>query len=247
MIGFAKTARFRNPLALFNIAFAVLAIAAATMFGGNVHFVRSATSVDLVLILALDVSTSVDEREFALQRDGLAQAFRNPVIIEAISRSGAGQIAVTVIQWAGHKQQSIALPWTIIRGSSSARRFAVQLTKMRRHYEQGETSITGVIRFAAQLALSAPFTSGRRVIDLSGDGEDNVDYRPQLARDDAIRQGITINALAILDETDDLDVYFRDRVIGGTGAFVMAARTFTDYPTSILKKLHREVSINFLT
>lgn len=227
-----------SSVAAFALAFALI----ATLPSSNA---RTTNLVDLVLVLALDVSASVDEQEFDLQRQGLVDAFRNPRLTSAITRGATGRIAVTAIQWAGAGKQTISVPWTIVRGKPTADRFAGALDAMQRRYHNSETDIAGLIEFATYTALTAPVAAGRRVIDISGDGVDNVRYSTYGERNTAVLAGMTINALAILNETPDLDAYYRAHVIGGPAAFVMAADDYQDYLDAILRKLVREIDLRF--
>lgn len=210
---------------------------------------RSTSTVDLVLILALDVSGSVNDREFDLQKTGLARAFRHPSIIEAISQGRSKRIAVSVVQWSGYREQTISIPWTVIANPAAATHFANKLTTMRRAYSYplGVTNIAAVIRYATRMALAAPYAADRRVVDISGDGKSNVLEPPETARDEAIRAGMTVNGLAILNETPDLTDYYRNHVIGGPGAFVIKANDYDDYARAILRKLIREIAHHFIT
>lgn len=202
---------------------------------------RSTTPVDLMLVLALDVSHSVDEREYDLQRKGLAWAFRHPAVLKKILSGRYGRIAVTAVQWAEMHEQSISVPWTIVNSASSAALFADRLSDMPRRFAGGQTYIAGAIQFANQLTQSAPFAASRRVVDVSGDGINTMGNSPQGARDHAVRSGMTINGLAIVNETTNLAHYYRISVIGGPGAFVMVANDYDDYARAILAKLLREI------
>ena len=209
--------------------------------------VRSTVHVDLVLVLALDVSGSVDGQEYDLQTKGLAAAFRSPKSLKAIAQGRRKQIAVVGVQWAGFEKQTVVVPWTIIKDQESAEWFAGQLGSMQRRYLNSETDLSGVIDFATGVALSAPMAAARRVIDISGDGMDNVTYTTLAARDRALRAGMTINGLAILNETPELDKYYDYNIIGGPEAFVIRARDYEDYADAILRKLLREINLRFLT
>ena len=203
--------------------------------------VRPAVQVDMALVLALDVSSSVDAREYDLQQRGLANAFRHAKVIDAILAGPNQRIAVSVVQWAGGGEQSVSIPWTTVGSSDEALAFAERLSQTPRRFRDGVTDIAGIITYSAQHALAGPFATSRRVIDVSGDGIDNVQYSPHRARDAAVAAGITINGLAILNETPDLDDYYRLTVIGGENAFVMTAASYEDYAPAILRKLIREI------
>ena len=208
-----------------------------------------AEDVDLALVLAVDVSGSVDEEEYRLQRQGYADAFRHPAVVSAIQSTGSGRIAVTYVQWGGAGYQRISVPWTIIADAASAAGFAERIEAAPRSPIRG-TSISGAIDFSTlQLTLN-PHSAARRVIDVSGDGVNNSGRAPDLARDAALAQNIAINGLVIMDDSpppwarydEPLDVHYRDRVIGGPGAFVIAVDGFESFAHAILNKLIREIS-----
>ncbi len=208
--------------------------------------VRANNNVDLVLVLALDVSSSVDAREFDIQKTGLVLAFRHTAVIAAIQRGRHKRIAVAAVQWAGYRQQRVMVPWMIVGNRSEAARFSDRLADMPRAYPDGATHLSGVIRFASNLALDAPHVAVRRVIDISGDGKDNVRGTPQQARDLAVAQGVTINGLAIANEAPDLFDYYRTNIIGGPSSFALAVRDYNTYPAAILRKLVREIDTRLL-
>ncbi len=208
---------------------------------------RAALTVDLVLVLALDVSGSVDDREFQLQRNGLAQAIVHPAVLATIERGARKRIAIVAVQWAGAGRQDVSVPWHVVGDAASAGRFSQDLLRAPRAYLNSRTHLSGVIDFCTDLALSAPFQSPRHVIDISGDGMDNVGYEPQRARDRAVLAGITVNGLAILNETPWLDRYYRETVIGGAGAFVIKAHDYEAYAVAILKKLIKEIDQQLLS
>jgi len=208
--------------------------------------VRSTVPADLVLILALDVSASVDDREFELQKLGLANAFRHPDVLEAIVGGATKQIVVAAVQWSGKNQQSIEIPWTIVKGRRSADHVSAAFMSMKRRFTNGQTDISGMIDFTAAHALSAPVAAPRRVVDISGDGLDNVSFTTHEERDRAVSAGVTINALAIRNEVPDLDAYYRGYVIGGPQAFVITARDYQAFSDAILRKLIREIKLRFV-
>jgi hypothetical protein len=200
------------------------------------------TPVDLQLVLAVDVSGSVNQTRFELQRDGYVAAFRNPRVLDTI-RSGPYQaIAVTMVQWTGPALQVHVVPWMRIGDVASAEAFAAAVARTPRQLFGGGTSISGVIDYAATLMPESPYHGTRRVIDISGDGSNNRGRLVNLARDEAIAANIGINGLPILALEPDLDDYYERNVIGGPGAFVIAAKSYETFAEAILKKLITEIA-----
>ena len=206
--------------------------------------------VDLELVLAVDISGSVDEEEAALQRDGYVTALVDDRVVSAMGGGPFGAVAVTYVEWAGEDHQRVVVPWTLIGSREEAERFsgaigAAPLSTAR------WTSLSGAIDHAATLFDGNGFEGVRRVIDISGDGVNNRGRPPSLARDEAVAAGITINGLPILNDRPnpwggpapiDLDRYYEENVIGGPGAFYIAARDFDDFAAAILSKLIREIA-----
>ena len=202
------------------------------------------TAVDLQLVLAVDASGSVDQYRFELQKRGYVAAFRHARVLNAI-RSGANQgIAVTMVQWTGPMLQVHVMAWTRIGDEESAGAFAAAIERAPRQLFGGGTSISGAIDYATTLFPKSPFRGSRRVIDVSGDGSNNRGRPVTLARDEAVAAGIGINGLPILALEPDLDRYYYDSVIGGPGAFVVAARNYETFADAILKKLIIEIAAN---
>ncbi|MCR9257029.1 MAG: DUF1194 domain-containing protein [Alphaproteobacteria bacterium] len=199
--------------------------------------------VDLELALAIDSSSSVDYGEFDLQVRGLAAAFRDPRVMAAIESGPLGKIAVTVIEWSSPEPQfqRVNLPWTLLDDAESIEAFAEDLDQMPRLQPGGGTAISRALYFAVRQFENNGFDGTRKVIDVSGDGEDNWQEPLEDARNHATAWGITINALAILNEAPDLDAYFRKRLIGGPGAFVITADDYEDFARAIREKLVREI------
>lgn len=202
---------------------------------------RASVPVDLTLVLAIDCSYSVDTREFALQIEGMAQAFRDPEVIKAIADGPLGRIAVSVVQWSDSSHQAIAVPWTVVIGQDDAYGLAQRLSALPRLLADGGTSITAMIRFGARLLESSPVLGQRQVIDIAADGRNNNGGYPKAVRDDVAERGITINGLAILNEVPTLDRYFEQNVIVGPGSFVIVANDYAAYATAIKRKLLREI------
>jgi uncharacterized protein DUF1194 len=202
------------------------------------------THVDLQLVLAVDASGSVDQIRFELQKQGYAAAFRTRQVLNAI-RSGPSQaISVTMVQWTGPALQIQVVPWTRIGDEESAAALADAIAAAPRRLFGGGTSISGAIDYAMTLWRTSPYQGTRRVIDVSGDGANNRGRPAELARDEAVREGVAINGLPILALEPDLDHYYEDNVIGGPGAFVVAAQSYDNFADAILKKLINEIAIN---
>jgi len=205
---------------------------------------KAQPAVDLQLVLAVDASGSVDQVRFDLQKQGYVAAFRHARVLQAI-RSGPNQaIAVTMVQWTGPVLQVQVVGWTSVGDEKTATAFANAIERAPRQLFGGGTSISGAIDYAATLFPLSPFRASRRVIDVSGDGSNNRGRPVTLARDAAIAAGIGINGLPILALEPDLDRYYYDNVIGGPGAFVVAARNYETFADAILKKLIMEIAAN---
>jgi Protein of unknown function (DUF1194) len=214
---------------------------------------RAAEPVDLLLVLAADVSRSVDQTKFQLQRDGYAAAISNPRVLEAIRSGFNGRIGVLYEEWSGVGNQKVVIDWTIIDGAKTAQAFGDQLLELPRSFAD-RTSISGAIDFAVEQLARAPFTAKRRTIDVSGDGTNNAGRDIVAARDEALAQGITINGLVILSERPlawnpehtnppgGLANYYREHVVGGPGAFVMEAKDFNSFGQAIINKMVAEIA-----
>ena len=208
-----------------------------------------AEAVDLTLVLAIDVSRSVDEVEAALQRQGYIAALTNPKVIQAIQTGAIGRIALTYFEWAGVDYQRVIVPWTTIRTLADAERF-VGIVAAAPPQSASWTSVSGAIDFGRRLIATSGYEAARHVIDVSGDGRNNSGRPAELARDDAVAEGITINGLPILNDRPnfgrpaeaDLDTYYEHNVIGGPGAFLILARDFNAFGAAILSKLIKEIA-----
>ncbi len=198
--------------------------------------------VDLALVLAMDCSSSVDEREFAVQMEGLGRAFQRADVKAAIRRGKLRRIAVSVVEWSGDNDQSTVMPWTIIANDDDAQSFGAAVAKLPRNPGPGGTSISGALLYSAALLDKAPHAA-RRVIDLSSDGRNNVGAEVSAVRDRLVAKGITINALAILlNDWRTLELYFQNEVAGGEGNFVVPANDYGAYADAIYVKLIKEIT-----
>jgi hypothetical protein len=222
---------------------ALPALAAAKAVRANVE------PVDILLVLAVDVSRSIDEDEAKLQREGYRTAMTDPRVLSAIRSGTLGAIGVTYIEWASADYQRTVIPWTKIDGPATADRWAEALAAAPR-VSMNWTSIFGAIEASMRAMADAPFEGTLRVIDISGDGVNNSGGPVTLMRDLAVDAGITINGLPILNDRSPfgrpqnmpLDQYFQDFVIGGPGAFMIAAEDFNAFQGAVLRKLIREIS-----
>jgi len=200
--------------------------------------------VDLLLALMVDVSPSIDDGEFRLQRAGYAAALRDPTVIDSITSGRAGAIAITFVEWADYNVHSVQVDWIRIHDRASAEAVAQRIAAAPREIRTGSTSLSGAIDYAVRAFDRSGFEAPRQVIDISGDGMNNNGRDPRYARDDAVAKGIVINALAIMNEVPTLDRYFEDYVIGGAGAFVVKVADFTDFAKAVIIKLIKEIAGN---
>jgi Protein of unknown function (DUF1194) len=209
----------------------------------------AASSVDLELVLAVDVSYSMDMDELAIQREGYAQAIISKEFLQALKTGPTGKIAITYFEWAASTDQKIIIPWRVIDGPETADAVANEIMKtpIRR---ASRTSISGAINFAMPLFDENPYHGLRRVIDISGDGPNNNGAPVIGARDAALEKGITINGLPIMVkepsystmDIDNLDLYYEDCVIGGPGSFVVTIKDREKFKEAIRTKLLLEVA-----
>lgn len=228
-------------MSTLKLCTALLALAIVVEAGAPA---RAQTAVDLQLVLAVDASGSVSDARFELQKLGYVAAFRNPRLLAAI-RSGSTQaIVVTMTQWTGPELQIQVVPWVLIGDEASMLAFADAIEKAPRQLFGGGTSISGAIDYAMTLFPKSGFGSVRRVIDISGDGSNNRGRPVTQARDDAVRAGVSINGLPILMLEPFLDQYYWNNVVGGPGAFVVAAESYETFADAVLKKLITEIAAN---
>lgn len=199
---------------------------------------RIAPACDLALVLAVDVSGSVDSREYDIQMKGLAAALRDGVVADALVDA---QARVTLVQWTGSSRQRQTLPWTAMTTVADVRAFADQVDADYRRWRNFSTAIGEAINVSAALFDAVP-ACARRVIDVSGDGVSNEGEPPADLHEVMKERGIVINALAIETDATDLTAYFFENVIVGEGAFVITATGFEDYPEQIRRKLQRETT-----
>ena len=198
-------------------------------------------TVDVALVLAVDESGSISEYSWMLQTRGYADAFRDGRVLKAIMSGPNQRIAVTMMYWSGPVQQRIAVPWTVIHDQKSANDLADEIMRIQRVF-WGGTAVGAAIQYATRLLADMPFQAVRRVIDISGDGANNKGPASSKMRDEALQQGITINGLPIIWADAGVYSHYRTEVIGGPGAFLIAASSFEDFAEAIRNKLILEIS-----
>ena len=201
--------------------------------------------VDLELVIAVDVSASMDREELAIQRSGYVNAIRHDKFIRAVRSGPHGRVALSYIEWAHPRLQRVVVPWRLIDDAMSARAFALELASKQQIRSSG-TSISAALAFALRYFDASPFHGQRKVIDMSGDGPNNFGPPVTVARDEVLARGIVINGLPILIRPSPLfpamDQYYRNCVTGGPGAFAMPVHNVGDFSTTIRRKLTIEVA-----
>jgi hypothetical protein len=231
------------------IAAALVCMAAIAGIGSAAR----AETVDLLLVLAADVSRSIDDEEFNLQRKGYANAITDPEVLSAIIGGKHHAIAVTFVEWSGTGEQNVVIDWTVVRDGEAAAAIASSIMSAPRSFV-GRTAIGAAIDFAVQRLQAAPAQSQRQVIDVSGDGTSNAGRPVTEARDEAVAAGITINGLAIVNNRSTpgyafhtqppggLPKYYSENVIGGPGGFLITVEDFHSFADAITRKLVAEIA-----
>jgi hypothetical protein len=228
---------------MMRLAWLILSSALAVLPAG------AAERVDLALVLAVDVSRSIDSEEFDLQKRGYAMALTDPRIMNAVRSGPNRSIAVAYVEWSDVASQQTVVDWSVIADEESAQVFASTMLAAPRSFWD-RTSISGAIDYSAKLFGTNRFVADRRVIDVSGDGVNNSGRPSALARDEAVSQGITINGLVIINDRrfpgqppqPALDEFYMENVIGGLNAFVIVSNSFGDFATAVLSKLIKEIA-----
>lgn len=227
---------------------AALVCAALAGFGAATVAPAREAELDLELVLAIDVSRSMDDEELELQRQGYAGAFLHPAIVAAIRGGAQGRIAVTMVEWAGSHHQRVIVPWTVIRDEESSAAFADAILAAPK-LSFNWTSISGAIDFSRSLFGAGGQRGARRVIDISGDGKDGCgesgnpnDGAIKWVRHVATGLDITINGLPIVNDEKDVAEWYAAHVIGGPGAFLEVAHSNDDFAAAMRRKLVQEIA-----
>lgn len=215
----------------------LLALGMLALGGGPAR----AAKVDLALVLAVDVSESVDAEEYELQHEGIARAFETTQLINAIKGGKNGAVDVLVLEWSDRDKQVVTVDWTRVSDAKSATGFAARVRATRRS-SNGLTAIGDALIAAEAALLRLPDDAERRVVDVSGDGMANIGPPPQQIRDRLVLEGVTINGLAILKTEPWLDSYYDQYVVGGPGGFLMQVEDFPSFIAAMQQKLLSEVT-----
>jgi hypothetical protein len=243
-----------------RLSFAVLAVCLVVLAAAGIGFAapnapqlfaqqRSGTPVDVELVLAVDVSYSMDPEEQALQREGYIAAITSPEFMRALREGMHAKVAMTYFEWAGSHHTQVIVPWRVIDGPETADAFAADIARAR-YTRASRTSVSTALLYGASLFDNSGFRGLRRVIDVSGDGVNNNGPLVTMARDDVLAKGITINGLPIIlkrsmtssFDIDNLDLYYEDCVIGGPGSFVIPIRARDQFKEAIRTKLVLEIA-----
>jgi hypothetical protein len=242
----------RINLALCAAVVLGLAVTPAPRAGGA----SAPVAVDAAIVLAADVSRSIDDEEFALERRGYGDALRSQQLLDAISTGPHGAIALSYVEWAGDGEERVVVDWAVIRNQNDARAFVAAMNAAPRSFI-GRTAIGAAIDFSFALFAESAIETSRRVIDVSGDGTSNQGRLVTEARDAAVGAGAVINGLAIFNRKaaaaggylamhtnppGGLAQYYRENVIGGPGAFVAQIDDFRSFGDAMMRKLVEEIS-----
>jgi hypothetical protein len=206
-------------------------------------------AVDVELVIAVDVSLSMSYEELRIQRDGYVAALLHDDVLRAIAEGAYGRIALTYFEWAGDSSQYMVVPWTVIAGREDAQR-VVDMISASPPNSARRTSISGGLRYAADLFAESSFRSPKRVVDISGDGPNNQGEYVDLVRDDLVAAGIVINGLPLMTDgglisafdVPDLDRYYADCLVGGPGSFVVPVNDWSQFPEAVRRKLVQEIA-----
>jgi hypothetical protein len=227
--------------------------AAAILSGLCAPTVAHADDVDIALVMVSDVSRSIDDTEYKLEKDGYTRAFADPQVISAIRGGPNGRIAVAYVEFAGNLEVHTVIDWVTIRDQQSAQAFIERLSAAPRSF-WGRTSISAGIDRAIELFSESGIAATRHVIDVCGDGTNNAGRDVSLARDDALKAGVTVNGLAIINDhpvswtyahvqpPGGLANYYRENVTGGPGSFVLEVHDFSTFGEAITRKLIQEIA-----
>jgi hypothetical protein len=223
---------------MFVRLFALVGLAVAVQAGAR----PAAAQADLALVIAVDVSSSVNDERFHLQREGIAAGLQSPAVVDAVTGGPRGVIELAIVEWS--EQQNVLVDWTVIHDAAELRAVAAMLREKGRPQVGWRTDVASGIGKAVALFDSAPLAAERRVIDVSGDGQQNCGkVAAAMARDSALARDITVNGLPITSgEEPDVDHWYKDHVVGGDGAFMVVANGHDQFSDAMRMKLAAEVA-----
>lgn len=199
-------------------------------------------NVDVAVVIALDVSASVTSAEYLLMQSGLARAISSPAVLESIESGLFGAIALSVMHWSGFQEQRVMSDWTYVSNAEESTVFADKVARTPRQFINGATDIGGAIVFCQKMIFGGPVDATRLIIDLAGDGSNNVNFSPRTDSDAAAQAGITINCLAVPNKDAGLVEYYRQTVIAGPGAFVEHTPDYRLFAEAMERKLIAEIT-----
>ncbi len=197
----------------------------------------------LALVLATDVSSSIDEEEYRLQMDGIARAFRTPILRDAMLAVPDAYVSVTVVHWSGYRHQEQVVPWTLLSDEAAIARFSRAVAAAPRRFDDRPTAVAKGLQFSAKLLEET--RCDRKIIDLTGDGVSNIGIEPGYFAKRGLFDALVINGLVIRGAEPDPEPYYQENVARGPGSFVMAVEDYGDYPAAILQKLLREIAVQY--
>jgi len=225
-------------MSLFRLA---ILVALAGFLSAAAQAAPEPAAVDVALVLAVDVSESVDADEYELQHEGIARAFETEGLLQAIRGGAHGAIDVLVLEWSDRDKQIVTVDWTRVSDTATAAAFAAQVRASKRS-SHGLTAIGDALIAAAAALERLPDSADRRIIDVSGDGMANIGPPPEQVRDRLVASGVTINGLAILKSEPWLDSYYSQYVVGGAGGFLVQVDDFPSFIGAMQQKLITEIS-----
>lgn len=202
---------------------------------------QAAIGVDLALVFAVDVSSSVDEGDYKLQMGGIAQALRSPLALDYVQSGSQRKVAISVVQWSTAKTQVVTLDWHILVDGPSIEAAALSIETQERRWSLGGTGMAAALEFCTTLLNNFPMPTRRKLIDVSGDGQDNEGGDVAHARALTLASGITINGLPIIEGSQYIEDYYRFQIIGGPGAFIEPAVNILAFGRAMQSKLLREL------
>lgn len=215
-----------------------LIVALFLMFVPFLVKAQSLPACDVALVMAVDVSGSITDDEWKLERLGMAQAIMDSLVVDAVVYGPIGTIAIALVQWA--EKQELTIDWVLVSSQKDIEQLAYRIATMER-FKSISTGAGNGLKFATEVMETVPCEPIKRVIDVNGDGRNNDGPEPDFFRDEAVARGIVINGLAMINDEKDLEEYYRDHIIGGPGSFVLVINSYREFVDALRKKLVNEI------